>query len=121
MKGAGTTLLGLGVVVLVALVLVARRPRDPIVVVHNGSAQTLERLRIHGAGFSETIPTLASGENVVLRVAPSRPCGRAVSFDVGGQRHDVAERGRIEPDAGSTAFVHVAADFSVSVETRAQD
>ena len=112
------SLLAFATLALVVAILAIGFPKNPIVFVHNRSGMALENVRLHGSGFSETIPRIEAGETFVLRVAPRGESGMAVAFDAAGEHREFPEEGYFEPRGGYRVRIEIAPELEVAIDSR---
>ena len=85
--------------------------------VYNGSGVRLTDVTLSGAGFEETIESLAPGGTTTLRVHPEREGGLTLTFTADGERHVVEEQGTFHGEAHFQVRVEVRAGLEVVVRT----
>lgn len=101
-------------VVLVVLVSCSRHPRVTVV---NEAADPLANLIISGSGFSESLGSLAPGEQKTVEVRPSADTGLALTFDAKGTTRSPPPDGYFEASGLYRVTAKVQPDFSVKVES----
>jgi hypothetical protein len=99
------------------LVLVTSCSRHPRVTVVNASADSLTNLVLSGSGFSESLASLAPGEQKTIEVRPSGDTGLSLSFDARGTTHATPADGYFEASGFYRVTATVQPDFSVKVES----
>ncbi len=91
--------------------------RHPRVTVTNEAADPLDNLIVSGRGFSESLGTLAPGEQKSVEVRPSDDTGLTLTFEVKGTTHSPPVDGYFEASGFYRIPATVRPDFSVKVES----
>ena len=91
----------------------------PVSIANNSGVQ-LTNVVVSGAGFSESVGSIAIGGTAAARVRPPGESQVKVSVEVDGQRYSAMTSERIANDGANSVVATVGADFSISIETPAR-
>jgi len=91
----------------------------PVTIANNSQAQ-LVNVVVSGAGFSESVGSIAAGGRASAHVRPPEETQIKVAFDADGQRYSAITQERIANDGANMVEATVDADFTITIETPAR-
>jgi hypothetical protein len=91
----------------------------PVTIANDSQAQ-LVNVVVSGAGFSESVGSIAAGGRATAHVRPPGESQVKLAFDVDGQRYSATTSDRIANDGANIVEATVAADFTITLETPAR-
>lgn len=106
---AAVVLAGLGIAAWFGLL------SSPSVVIQNRSLANISNVVVSGSGFSESVGTIAAGDEIKVSMHPHGDSSIRIVFDANGQHYDSGDQAYIATN-GERFIAKVNQTFGVSIE-----